>query len=60
MSLQLEDVTMSVDGKTHIYNTNLTLEKGTMNVLLGRTLSGKTTLMRIMAGLDVPTSGKIL
>jgi len=60
MSLQLENITMVVDGKTHIYNTTLTLEKGTMNVLLGRTLSGKTTLMRIMAGLDVPTSGKIL
>jgi len=60
MSLQLENVTMIVDGKTHIYNTNLTLKKGTMNVLLGRTLSGKTTLMRIMAGLDVPTTGKIL
>jgi glycerol transport system ATP-binding protein len=60
MSLELENISMNVDGKTHIYNTNLTLEKGTMNVLLGRTLSGKTTLMRIMAGLDVPTSGRIL
>ena len=60
MSLQLENVTFSVDGQTHIYNTNLTLKKGTMNVLLGRTSSGKTTLMRIMAGLDVPTSGRIL
>ena len=60
MSLQLKDVTINIDGKTHIYNTNLTFEKGTMNVLLGRTLSGKTTLMRIMAGLDIPTSGKIL
>ncbi|WP_072681156.1 ABC transporter ATP-binding protein [Arcobacter sp. LA11] len=60
MSLELENVSMSVNGQTHIYNTNLTLKKGTMNVLLGRTLSGKTTLMRIMAGLDVPTSGRIL
>ncbi|RXJ81851.1 ABC transporter ATP-binding protein [Arcobacter sp. F2176] len=60
MSLELENVSMKVDGQTHIYNTNLTLQKGTMNVLLGRTLSGKTTLMRIMAGLDVPTTGKIL
>ena len=59
MSLKLENITMVVDGKTHIYDTTLVLEKGTMNVLLGRTLSGKTTLMRIMAGLDVPTSGKI-
>ena len=60
MSLELKNVTMMVDGRTHIYDTNLTLKKGTMNVLLGRTSSGKTTLMRIMAGLDVPTSGKII
>jgi len=60
MSLELQNVSMSVDGQMHIYNTNLSLKKGTMNVLLGRTSSGKTTLMRIMAGLDVPTSGKIL
>jgi glycerol transport system ATP-binding protein len=60
MSLELENISMNVDGQVHIHNTNLKLEKGTMNVLLGRTLSGKTTLMRIMAGLDIPTTGKIL
>jgi glycerol transport system ATP-binding protein len=31
-----------------------------MNVLLGPTSSGKTSLMRLMAGLDVPNSGKII
>ncbi|KCV82437.1 ABC transporter-like protein [Actibacterium atlanticum] len=31
-----------------------------MNVLLGPTLSGKTSLMRLMAGLDAPTDGQIL
>ena len=60
MSLELKDISMRVNGQMHIYKTNLTLEKGTMNVLLGRTLSGKTSLMRIMAGLDIPTTGKIL
>ncbi|MBW4022225.1 MAG: ABC transporter ATP-binding protein [Proteobacteria bacterium] len=30
-----------------------------MNVLLGPTLAGKTTLMRLMAGLDRPTTGEI-
>jgi glycerol transport system ATP-binding protein len=38
----------------------LTLAPGTMNVLLGPTLSGKTSLMRLMAGLDVPTEGRIV
>ena len=60
MSLVLDGVSKTVDGKTHVHPTDLTLERGTMNVLLGPTLAGKTTLMRIMAGLDVPASGRIL
>lgn len=44
----------------HIHATDLTLKNGTMNVLLGPTLSGKTSLMRLMAGLDKPSTGRIL
>lgn len=60
MALQLQSVSRVVKGQTHIQPTTLTLEKGTMNVLLGPTLSGKTSLMRLMAGLDVPSGGRIL
>lgn len=60
MSLVLDGVSKVVDGQNHVYPTDLTLERGTMNVLLGPTLSGKTTLMRLMAGLDVPATGRIL
>ncbi|QFS82516.1 Trehalose import ATP-binding protein SugC [Roseivivax sp. THAF40] len=60
MTLELKGVSKTVDGQTHIYPTDLTLEKGTMNVLLGPTSSGKTSLMRLMAGLDVPATGQIL
>jgi glycerol transport system ATP-binding protein len=59
MTLRLQDVSKSVDGKVHIHPTNLELEKGTMNVLLGPTLAGKTSLMRLMAGLDTPDSGAV-
>jgi glycerol transport system ATP-binding protein len=59
MSLRLEGVSTVVNGQTHIYPTDLELLKGTMNVLLGPTSSGKTSLMRLMAGLDVPTTGRI-
>lgn len=59
MSLELISVSRLVEGRTHIHPTSLTLENGTMNVLLGPTLSGKTSLMRLMAGLDVPTNGRI-
>lgn len=60
MALELHSVGRSLKGQVHIHPTTLTLEKGTMNVLLGPTSSGKTSLMRLMAGLDVPTSGRIL
>ncbi|MBT5073287.1 MAG: ABC transporter ATP-binding protein [Kordiimonadaceae bacterium] len=60
MSLMLENITLTENDQPHIYETNLRLEKATMNVLLGATLSGKTTLMRLMAGLDKPSSGSIL
>ncbi|WP_294619751.1 ABC transporter ATP-binding protein [uncultured Roseovarius sp.] len=60
MTLTLDSVTKVVNGQVHIHPTDLTLEKGTMNVLLGPTLSGKTSLMRLMAGLDVPNEGRIM
>lgn len=59
MSLRLEDISLNVGGEAHIYPTDLTFEKGSMNVLLGATGAGKTTLMRIMAGLQEPSTGKI-
>ncbi|MEH0070237.1 ABC transporter ATP-binding protein [Pannonibacter sp. Pt2-lr] len=60
MTLVLENVSKVVGGLTHIHTTNLTLREGSMNVLLGPTSAGKTSLMRLMAGLDQPSSGKIL
>ncbi|SDF41440.1 ABC transporter ATP-binding protein [Limimaricola pyoseonensis] len=60
MTLTLEGVSKRVEGQTHIHRTDLTLQNGTMNVLLGPTLSGKTTLMRLMAGLDQPSTGRVL
>ena len=59
MSLELRDIKKKVGRETHIYSTNLKLEKNTINILLGSTLAGKTSLMKIMAGLDKPTNGEI-
>ena len=59
MTLLLKGVSKVVEGLTHIHPTDLELQKGTMNVLLGPTLSGKTSLMRLMAGLDVPNTGQV-
>lgn len=59
MSIELRNVEKVVDGATHIYPTDLSLHESEINVLLGATLSGKTTLMRLMAGLERPTSGEV-
>ncbi|MCJ8168039.1 ABC transporter ATP-binding protein [Atopomonas sediminilitoris] len=60
MSLTLEHVSRVVDNQLYIDDACLTFEPGSFNVLLGRTLAGKTSLMRLMAGLDRPTSGRVL
>ncbi|MDZ4096740.1 MAG: ABC transporter ATP-binding protein [Paracoccaceae bacterium] len=60
MALELNGVSRAVEGRVHIHPTDLAFDSGTMNVLLGPTLSGKTSLMRLMAGLDAPTAGRIL
>ncbi len=58
--LELRNVGKSVGGQVHVEGVSMRMEKGSLNVLLGPTLSGKTSLMRLMAGLDAPTSGDIL
>src|ERR1700739_791101 len=60
MSVALDHVTRAVDGIPTIRDVSLTLEKGTLSVLLGPTLAGKTSIMRLLAGLDKPTAGRVL
>ena len=60
MRLELQGVSARVGAHTHLYPTTVSLMAGAINVLLGPTLAGKTTLMRLMAGLDRPTEGKII
>ncbi len=59
MQLELRNVSQKVGNQFHISDVSLTFEAGTLNILLGPTLSGKTSLMRLMAGLDKPTSGTV-
>ncbi len=59
MTLELRNVVKRVGLETHIHDTSLTLKEGGFNILLGTTLSGKTTLMQLMAGLERPTAGQI-
>ncbi|MBO9186959.1 ABC transporter ATP-binding protein [Rhizobium sp. L80/93] len=57
--LELRNVAKMAGSEYHIHPSSLVLQGGTLNVLLGPTLSGKTSLMRLMAGLDKPTSGTV-
>ncbi|HYC41833.1 MAG TPA: ABC transporter ATP-binding protein [Noviherbaspirillum sp.] len=60
MLLALENVSKKVGAEDHIYPLSLSLVPGTINVLLGTTKAGKTSLMRLMAGLDRPTEGRVV
>jgi glycerol transport system ATP-binding protein len=59
VSLELRKVVKRVGADTLIHETTLELAEEGFNVLLGRTLSGKTSLLRLMAGLERPTSGEV-
>ena len=60
MTVTVENVTKVVRGSVHIRELSLSLAPGTINILLGPTLSGKTSIMRLLAGLDAPTSGRVI
>ena len=60
MILELDHIGLSVGGQAMIADVSLKLAAGSLNVLLGPTLAGKTTLMRLMAGLEKPSSGRVL
>ncbi len=57
--LELKNVSKRVGNEMHIHDVSMQLQSGSLNVLLGPTLSGKTTLMRLLAGLETPSSGDI-
>jgi glycerol transport system ATP-binding protein len=60
MGLSLLNVDKVVGQEIHLKDITLEFETGSRNVILGRTLAGKTSVLRIMAGLDRPTRGKVL
>jgi len=57
--LRLANIARRVDSHNALRDISLELKRGELNILLGPTLSGKTSLMRVMAGLDRPDSGEL-
>ncbi len=60
MQLTLEGISKKVGPQSWLYDMSISPRSGAVTVLLGATQSGKTSLMRIMAGLDEPTEGQVL
>jgi spermidine/putrescine transport system ATP-binding protein len=58
--LELRNVTRQFGDFTAVDSVNLTIEAGEFFTLLGPSGCGKTTLLRMIAGFDVPDSGQIL
>jgi glycerol transport system ATP-binding protein len=59
VTLELRNVSLRVDGDTHIHPTTLRLAESGFNTLLGETRAGKTSLLRLMAGLVRPSKGEV-
>ncbi|MEO8312333.1 MAG: ABC transporter ATP-binding protein [Caldimonas sp.] len=60
MELTLERVEQRVGAQAFLYPLDLKLVPLAVTVLLGATQAGKTSLMRVMAGLDAPSKGRVL
>ena len=59
MELTLDGISKKVGAQPWLYAMSLAPKHDAVTVLLGATQAGKTTLMRIMAGLDVPSQGRV-
>ena len=62
MSIKISNLSFKYDKKANnnvLKNINLEIKQGTMNVLLGLNGCGKTTLIKLLAGLEKPNEGTI-
>ncbi len=59
-TLAFEDATLVRGTKTVLSNVNAVFAPGSITAVVGPNGAGKTTLLRALAGLDVPTHGRVL
>lgn len=59
VSVEMMDVYKSFGDKKVLEGFNLSLEKGSATAIMGASGSGKTTIARLIAGLDKPDAGDI-
>ncbi|BAO75190.1 hypothetical protein WPG_0960 [Winogradskyella sp. PG-2] len=59
-SIKLHDVSFSYDNNSNLFsNINITINQGSFTLITGASGKGKTTLLRILSGMVLPTSGNL-
>ncbi|MEU6064906.1 ABC transporter ATP-binding protein [Streptomyces sp. NPDC047082] len=59
MNLSATDLCLTVDGVNHLKNVTAAFQPGQLHTVIGRTMAGKTTLLRVLAGLQEVDSGSL-
>jgi multiple sugar transport system ATP-binding protein len=59
-ALVIDDLSRSFRGKPAIDHVDFTVSKASLTVILGAAGAGKTTTLRLIAGLDQPDSGRVI
>jgi len=57
--LQLQDVTVAYGGREVFHDVNLSLRQGERAALLGDNGSGKSSILKLICGEDIPHTGKV-
>ena len=60
MSIELKGVTKQFGDNTVVSNVTFSVKEGELMALLGPSGGGKTTVLRMIAGLEMPTAGDVL
>jgi len=59
MSIELKNVTKQFGGVAAVNNVSFSINEGELMALLGPSGGGKTTVLRMIAGLEMPTGGDV-
>jgi osmoprotectant transport system ATP-binding protein len=57
--IEIDQISKVYDGKAAVDAVSMTVETGTITVIVGTSGSGKTTLLRMINRLEEPTSGEV-
>src|SRR5690348_6786292 len=60
VSIELRNVTKQFGEVAAVRNVSFSVKEGELMALLGPSGGGKTTVLRMIAGLEMPTSGDVL